>query len=205
MTGADGGGAAPSGGGAPGDRGADAGTFVGLLADETRLRVLSAIALGARTVDAVGDATALDGKAVHKALERLVASGLVVVDADRGGFRVAVERFRAAARRAAEQRPPAPGPEVLGATPEQADVLRNFLAGERLTHLPAARTKRLVVLDFLAGRFEPGKVYPERDVNFELGKWHRDYAALRRALVDEGFLERRDNFYWRSGGTVDID
>lgn len=197
-----------SGGGSadgPGDdRGPDAGTFVGLLADETRLRVLSAITLGARTVDAIGDTTALDGKAVHKALERLVASGIVVV-ADEGGFRVAVERFRAAARRAAEQRPQAPGPEVLGATPEQADVLRNFLTGDRLTHLPAARTKRLVVLDFLAGRFEPGKIYPERDVNTELGKWHRDYAALRRALVDEGFLERRDNFYWRAGGTVEID
>ncbi|MBW3669632.1 MAG: DUF2087 domain-containing protein [Actinobacteria bacterium] len=196
------------GGGASGpgsDRGPDAGTFVGLLADETRLRVLSAIALGARTVDAIGDATALDGKSVHKALERLVASGIVVVDGDAGGFRVAVERFRAAARRAAEQRPPTPGPEVLGATPEQADVLRNFLADDRLTHLPAARTKRLVVLDFLAGRFEPGKVYPEPDVNDELGKWHSDYAALRRALVDEGFLERRDNFYWRSGGTVAVD
>lgn len=202
MTGVGGG----SGGPEPdNERGPDAGTFVGLLADETRLRVLSAITLGARTVDAIGDTTALDGKAVHKALERLVASGIVVVDGDQGGFRVALDRFRAAARRAAEQRPPTPGPEVLGATPDQADVLRNFLAGDRLTHLPAARTKRLVVLDFLAGRFEPGKVYPEPEVNDELGQWHPDYAALRRALVDEGFLERRDNFYWRSGGTVDID
>ena len=31
------------------------------------------------------------------------------------------------------------------------------------------------------------------------------YAALRRYLVDEGFLERRDGFYWRVGGTFDID
>ncbi|HEX9968669.1 MAG TPA: DUF2087 domain-containing protein [Acidimicrobiales bacterium] len=180
----------------------DAGTFVGLLADESRLRVMSAVALGARTVEAIGDATALDSKSVHKALERLVATGLVVAD---DGFRSDIERFRAAARRAAEQRPSPPDPEEMGATPEQAGVLRNFLAGDRLTHLPSSRAKRLVVLDFLAGRFEPGRIYPEPDVNFELGTWHRDYAALRRALVDEGFLERRDGFYWRSGGTVDID
>ena len=58
-----------------------------------------------------------------------------------------------------------------------------------------------MVLDFLSMQFEPGRAYPERDVNFMLGKFHADYAALRRHLVDEGFLERRDGFYWRAGGT----
>ena len=181
----------------------DAATIVGLLAEDDRLRVTAAIALGARSVDDIAERTALDGKAVHKALERLVAAGLIAVGDD--GFRVAVDRLRALARSAAAGRPQPPGPEDLGATPEQADVLRNFFDGARLTHLPAARAKRVVVLDFLAGRFEPGRVYPERDVNDELGRWHRDYAALRRALVDEGFLERRDGFYWRAGGTVDVD
>ena len=62
-----------------------------------------------------------------------------------------------------------------------------------------------MVLDYLAGKFEPGRVYPERDVNFVLGMVHADYAALRRYLVDEGFLQRRDGFYWRAGGTFDVD
>ncbi|HVF73469.1 MAG TPA: DUF2087 domain-containing protein [Acidimicrobiales bacterium] len=181
----------------------DAATIVGLLADDDRLRVTAAVALGARSVDAIAEQTALDLKAVHKALERLVAAGLVEAGGD--GFRVAVDRLRALARTAAEGRPQPPAPEELGATPEQADVLRNFLDGTRLTHLPASRAKRVVVLDFLAGRFDPGRIYPEGEVNVELGKWHRDYAALRRALVDEGFLERRDGFYWRAGGTVDVD
>lgn len=181
----------------------DAATIVGLLADDDRLRVTAAVALGARSIDAIAERTALDNKAVHKAMERLVSAGLVEAGDD--GFRVAVDRLRALARTAAARRPRPPGPEDLGATPEQADVLRNFLEGTHLTHLPATRAKRVVVLDFLAGRFEPGRVYPEPDVNMELGKWHRDYAALRRALVDEGFLERRDGFYWRAGGTVDVD
>jgi hypothetical protein len=181
----------------------DAATVVGLLADDDRLRVVAAVALGARTVDAIAEHTALDLRAVHKALERLVAAGLV--EAGDQGFRVPVERLRAVARAAAARRPAPPAPVDLGATPEQADVLRNFLDGERLSHLPASRAKRLVVLDFLAARFEPGRVYPERDVNDMLGEWHSDHAALRRALVDEGFLERREGFYWRAGGTVDVD
>ena len=31
-----------------------------------------------------------------------------------------------------------------------------------------------------------------------------DYAALRRYLVDEGFLTREGGIYWRSGGTVEV-
>ena len=30
-------------------------------------------------------------------------------------------------------------------------------------------------------------------------------AALRRYLVDEEFLERRQGFYWRAGGTFELD
>lgn len=183
----------------------DPSALVGLLADDDRLRVTAAIVLGAQTSDAVVAATGLGARKVHRALERLAAGGLVTT-ADRGGLAVSASTFQAAARAAAEQRQPAgPTPEDLGATPEQADVLRNFLVDGRLERIPAARSKRLVVLDFLASSFEPGRVYPERDVNFELGKRHRDYAALRRYLVDEGFLERRDGFYWRAGGTFDVD
>ena len=34
---------------------------------------------------------------------------------------------------------------------------------------------------------------------------HPDYAALRRYLVDEEFLHRRDGYYWRAGGTFAVD
>ena len=63
----------------------------------------------------------------------------------------------------------------------------------------------MVVLDFLAGQFEPGRTYPEEQVNYLLGRFHPDYAALRRYLVEEELLERRDGFYWRTGGTFEIE
>jgi hypothetical protein len=66
------------------------------------------------------------------------------------------------------------------------------------------RSKRLVVLDYLANQFEPGEAYAEADVNAKLAKFHPDVAALRRYLVDEQFLNRRDRFYWRSGGTFNV-
>lgn len=178
--------------------------IAGLLGDGERLRVVAAVALGAGDVAEVVERTGLDQRAATTALERLVGAGLVVVD-DHRRFAVAVDRLKAAAADpSGGERPPGPSPEDAGATAEQAAVLRNFWRDGRLTSIPAQRGKRLVLLDFLAQRFEPGKVYPERDVNFELMKVHPDAAALRRYLVDEGFFERRDGFYWRSGGTFDV-
>lgn len=180
-----------------------AATLVGLLADDARLRCLAAVVLGARTAADVAAATGLDGGATARALERLAGAGVVVRGPE--GLTVAARVFADAARAAAQARPQ-PRPEDAGATPEQARVLRNFLTPDgRLASIPAARAKRRVVLDHLAGRFEPGRVYPERDVNTLLGAVHPDHAALRRYLVDEGFLERREGFYWRAGGTFEVD
>lgn len=118
---------------------------------------------------------------------------------------MATSRFGEASRAAAAERPEV-DPEALGARPEQASVLRNFLGADgRLASIPTVRSKRLVVLDFLAGRFEPGRRYPEPAVNEMLAAFHQDYAALRRFLVDEGFLARDGGVYWRTGGTVDLD
>ena len=69
---------------------------------------------------------------------------------------------------------------------------------------PARRSKRLVVLERLAQEFEIGIRYPEAEVRVILERFHPDHAALRRYLVDEGFLGREQGVYWRTGGRVDV-
>jgi len=87
--------------------------------------------------------------------------------------------------------------------PSTAAVFRAFFVRGRLQSMPVKRSKRLVVLDHIARVFEPGVRYPERDVNAILQAFHPDYAMVRRALVDEGFLARDHGIYWRSGGSVE--
>lgn len=88
---------------------------------------------------------------------------------------------------------------------EHVAVLRAFVQEGRLISIPAKRSKRLVLLDLLAQEFEPGIHYSEHEVNLRLCRWHRDVAALRRYLVDEGFLDRSGGGgdYWRAGGSFD--
>lgn len=87
---------------------------------------------------------------------------------------------------------------------DDAAILRTFFDAQgRLVTVPAKRGKRLVVLDHLAQRFEPGERYSETEVNNRLREAHDDVAALRRYLVDEGFLSREAGVYWRTGGSVE--
>ena len=85
-----------------------------------------------------------------------------------------------------------------------ADLVARFIKDGRLVIMPSKRSKLLPVLDHIAQEFEPGRTYPEKQVNEVLETYHSDYAALRRYLVDEGFMTRDGGVYWRSGGTVQV-
>jgi hypothetical protein len=74
---------------------------------------------------------------------------------------------------------------------------QGFLRG-----IPAKLSKRLILLDVLAQDFEPGERYMEPDVNDMLRRYHDDVAALRRYLVDYGFMSRDQGWYWRTGGST---
>ncbi len=176
----------------------DATALVGLLADAHRRRVVAAIELGARHFDNVIASTSLTATQVGKALGRLVESGLVIQSGV--GLDLAPDVFQNAARRA-NQRPPR---DEFDEVPEEVrKVLRAFVVNGRVQSIPVAAGKRMVLLDWLAQEFEPGRKYSEQMVNLMLGRRYADTAALRRDLVDHGFLDRADGQYWRAGGTVD--
>jgi len=87
---------------------------------------------------------------------------------------------------------------------DQQRVARNFFTEDgRLHTIPSKHAKLLVVLDRLAQEFVPGRTYTEAEVNDVMHRFHPDHAALRRYLVENDFLTRENNVYWRSGGTVD--
>jgi hypothetical protein len=177
--------------------------LLALLAEPDRLRAMAAVALGAGTLAEVAERAGLEPRAAARALSRLVAGGLLDGEAGKG-YRVRAEVLQAAAI------PPAA--EAEPAESQGDEVLRRFVRNGRLLAMPAAHGKRQVVLDHLAGLFEPGRRYPEPEVNELLGRYHPDYALLRRYLVDGGFLDRADEkagsrtvkVYWRTGGTVDL-
>ena len=182
----------------------EASTLLGLLADDDRLRTVAALVLGSgpATASEVAAAAGLDLRRAAKALTRLAGAGLVDQDGD--SYMLRPERFREAFESLDRSAEPVDIPHS-GRGRDADRILKIFVRDGKLVQIPVVHSKRLVVLDWLANMFEPGQAYVEKDVNERLSAVHPDFAALRRYLVDEEFMHRRDGFYWRVGGTFEVD
>ena len=88
---------------------------------------------------------------------------------------------------------------------DREEQLKPFVRDGRIIALPVRPVKRRLLLDCVAQAFEPGLRFPEAAVDDVLKVLCDDHGALRRYLVDEGFLSRQAGVYWRSGGTVDVE
>ena len=166
--------------------------LVGLLAEPERLRVLSALVLGARTSGEVAVATGLGPRQVGRALQKLQTGGLVD-----GALVVRADVIKEAAIAAAP-----------ASSADTGDVVSRFVRNGRLLSLPAQDGRRRQVLEQLVQAFEPGRRFPEREVDAVLRAYTEggevDHVAVRRYLVDHGLLTRQGGEYWRSGGWVDV-
>jgi len=172
------------------------------LADPERLSLAGTLARGPRTAGDLAADVGLPLQRVRRQLNRLGAVGLVRVEPDRRTYVLQLDSLREAARQVGPEREPG---LALGAVyREEEAVLRSYFRGGRLTEIPSKHAKRLIVLTRLSLEFEPGVRYSEAEVNDALRRFHPDHAALRRYLVDEGFMSREGGWYWRSGGPVDV-
>jgi hypothetical protein len=183
------------------------------LADPARIRILGLVADRPTTLDdLVGDVrrgrAPLSRAAVARHVEHLRAAGLVrdVETRDGPAFALRVERLDELGRAlhalepdAASSAPPLVDAAGRPLTPDEAKVLRSFVAGDRLASIPVHPRKRDVVLRWLLDRcFAEDRPYPEKEVNQRLALHHPDVASLRRYLVDEGYLARAAGIYRRT-------
>lgn len=88
-------------------------------------------------------------------------------------------------------------PTPPSADPYRDRVLRAFFRDGRLSTIPAQLKKKTVVMQELGALFEPGREYPEREVNAILAARHPDVATLRREMIGLGILARARSVYWR--------
>ncbi|WP_152381391.1 DUF2087 domain-containing protein [Paenibacillus brasilensis] len=78
----------------------------------------------------------------------------------------------------------------------EATVLRNFFAKDgKLRQIPAQYKKKLIVLQMLAEKLEPGRIYPERELNERIKQYHEDFATIRRELIMHQFMYREREMY----------
>ena len=67
-----------------------------------------------------------------------------------------------------------------------------------LKSYPAKEKKKIILREEITKNFSAGKRYSEKEVNRILKRIHEDYATIRRALIQYGFLDRSNDCseYW---------
>jgi biotin operon repressor len=171
-----------------------------VIADETRLRILGALAERPRTGKELAEELELTAPTISHHMRKLTEVGIVLsrTDAQRQWYRLNSDLLLAS-RRVPTSVKAASAPEVEGDDDAdarfRAKVIRDFFENERLKEIPAQRKRRVIVLQHLMERFSPEVTYREADVNALLRTAHEDVATLRRELVDYGFMQRDRGIY----------
>ncbi len=80
-----------------------------------------------------------------------------------------------------------------------------FTADGMLKDFPVREKRKIIALGIIASRFTPGRIYQEKEVNETIA--YRDFATVRRYLVEYGFVERSQDCskYWLKGSRSDED
>lgn len=178
-------------------------SFFKALADATRLRIVGLLAVRPRTVEELATLTEVRPPTVSHHLSRLRALGLV--RAEKEGttrhYQLDVSTLEQLARDALSTDALA----AIGADTASEDawprkILRDFVSDGRLQIIPASRKKRAVILEWLAGRFEPARTYSGKEVDAIIEAVHPDFATLRRELIGARWLMRDDygRTWWRN-------
>jgi DNA-binding transcriptional ArsR family regulator len=173
--------------------------FFKALGNESRLKIVGILANREATVGDLADLLDLREPTVSHHLTALKEVGLVQMRAEGNAHVYALdERGLLELRRDIFSRA---GMASLVKDVDRASwkqkILQTFVIEDRLTQIPAQRKKRLVIVQWLARKFELGMRYPERELNEIIKRYHPDAASLRRALVSWKFMAREGGVYWR--------
>ena len=84
-------------------------------------------------------------------------------------------------------------------TPRQK-VVSNFVKDEHIENMPARRSKRKYLLEYILAQFEPNRSYSEDEVNRIVSRYHDDFCTVRREFITEKMMDRSNGHYRRRTG-----
>lgn len=171
--------------------------FAKAMASVERLRLIGALVRGPATQAEVAAQVHLPVREVHDHLAFLVSVG--AVREEEGRYRVDEKSIEALVKSQFEGKR-AESDLVESESDDVRKILRAYLKSDgTLAHIPTDSRKLRIVLKFIVDVFPFDATFTEKEVNAILRRFHVDTAALRRYLVDEGFMAREGDGsrYWR--------
>ncbi|NLF29166.1 MAG: metalloregulator ArsR/SmtB family transcription factor [Clostridiales bacterium] len=172
-------------------------TLFKALADETRLKILRALSEREAYVELLAERMQLSPATVSFHMKKLSAAGLVKARKEQyyAMYSLKEEALNMTLKELVLPGGEGDASEKLREEQYRQKVLKTFMPDGFCPTMPAQFKKRQMVLEKIFGAFEVGKVYPEREVNEIIERFHNDYCMVRRAFVDFGWMTRKGAVY----------
>ena len=176
--------------------------FFKALSEANRLKIIGLLAQQPSTVEALAGALGIGVSTTSHHLSYLAHVGLVSarVDGHYYIYSLHTETLDKMAHRLLSR-------ETLPGLAQPVDgevfdrkVLVAFIDQEgHIKSFPAQEKKFVVLLKHVLNAFEPGRRYPEKEVNDILLRFNDDVASLRRGLIEYKLMDRQGGGgeYWR--------
>jgi len=168
-----------------------------LLADDTRLRILQALAEKEMYTELLAERLQLTPATVSFHMKKLQTAGLV--DARREQYYTVYSLRKSMLSSTLASLIFQPGSDTASEEMREEmyrrKILKSFMPDGYCKVMPAQVKKRMVIYEEIFRRFEPGKVYPEKEVNEIIGRMHEDYCTVRRMFVGMGWMQRENGVY----------
>lgn len=80
---------------------------------------------------------------------------------------------------------------------ERQKIIDTFFSDGRLIQSPSKMSKRNIAYRIILDKFEPSKVYTEKEVNEIIRTVYDDYCEVRRHFVEFNWMTRANGLYQR--------
>lgn len=167
--------------------------FFKVLSDANRLKIIGLLAREPASVEQIASTLGIGVSTASHHLARLAELGLVSARADGHYYFYSLQTdvLQGMAEKLLK-------PENLPRLSEGVDkdaydrkVLSAFVDSDgRIIAFPAQEKKYQVILRYVVKAFQPGRRYPEKEVNEILGRYHDDTASLRRGMIEYHLMNR---------------
>ena len=175
--------------------------FFKALSDPNRLKIIGILAQKDLSVEQIAEMLGIGSSTVSHHLARLSKTGLVSARAESyySIYHLNIDRLESLSKEllSSETLPAVTAEINLDAYDQK--VIRNYTEPDgTLKSIPTQMKKLLAVLRYVVRDFQPETIYSEKEVNQILGKYHEDYAQLRRELVEFHLMAREGGggTYW---------
>ena len=166
-----------------------------LLADETRLSIISILAKEDSYVELIASRLSVTEATVCYHLKKMEQAG--IVSASRSQFYIIYSLNRSLLEKSLIDMVLSSEAPVDTEERYRREVLDSFIKYGRLVSIPVQQKKREIVLSEMMGAFEGDRAYSEGEVNDIIHRYHEDHCTIRREMIAFGMMRREGNTYYR--------